>query len=214
MATVWRRPSARHLALLVAMSFVSMGLWLTAAGPTFACSCAQAQPMAAYATADNAVFTGTTGPADARGVPVRVSTWFSGPGSAPIVYLSASSFGSEAACGIQEPPAGTEWIWVTYVPEGGGGDPTTGLCSPHALLSTPEGDALLNDAIATFGGAIPPGGTATDPPGAIASEAPSVPGRSIPAEAGVPIALLTLGIGVAVLLGVVVLARRRPGAAG
>jgi hypothetical protein len=202
--------SAHRLGLLILAASLSTPLWLTVAGPTFACSCVQAQPMAAYQTAENAIFSGTTGPSDARGVPVRVATWFWGKGAAPIVYLAKSSFGDSAACGTSAPPAGTEWIWVTYLPEGGG-DPSTGLCSPHGQLGTPDGDSLLADATTTFGGAAPPGAVASDPPGAAASDPPATaPETPLPREAGPPIVLLTVGLGFLVLLGVVVLAQRRP----
>lgn len=193
---------ARRLAALLALAFLSTALWLTAAGPTFACSCVQPGPMAEYATADHAIFAGTAGPSDARGVPVRVSQWFSGKGAAPLLYLSAQSFTGEASCGTSLPPAGTNWIWVTFLPEGGG-DPVTGLCNPHGQLGTPEGDAMLADATATYGGIAPPGAAATDPPEA----APGSP--AIPAEAGVPILLGTVGLAFALMFGVVLLARRR-----
>ena len=204
MASTPVHPYARRLASLVSVAFLSSLLWLTAAAPTFACSCVQPEPIAAYATADNAIFSGTAGPSDARGVPVRVGQWFSGPGAAAIVYLSAASFGGESSCGTSAPPAGTEWIWVTFVGERG--ELMTGLCSPHGQLGTPEGDALLADATKTFGGIAPPG-TATDPPEA----APETPAGTPPVgpELGGAIVLGTVGLAGAVLLGVVLFARRR-----
>ena len=84
-----RATRAARVAILLVASSLTAALWLTAARPAFACSCVAPQPMAAYAKADNAVFAGTAGPSEARGVPVRVRTWFSGPGPAPIVYLAA-----------------------------------------------------------------------------------------------------------------------------
>jgi hypothetical protein len=138
-------------------------------------------------------------------VPVRIETWFSGPNPAAVVYLSAQSFGDSAGCGTNAPPAGTKWIWVAYVSPGN--DPTTGLCSPHAQLGSPEGDKLLADAVATFQGAPPPG--ASDPP------EPSNPPEAAPqpqpvaAELGIPIAIGTLALGLLVLTGAVVIARRR-----
>jgi hypothetical protein len=191
---------ARRLTFLLSIAFLSTALWLTAAAPTFACSCVQPEPMAAYGTADHAIFAGTAGPSDARGVPVRVATWFYGRDAAPIVYLSAQSFSDSSSCGTSVPPAGSAWIWVTFLPEGGG-DPITGLCSPQGQLDTPEGDALLKDATATYGGTAPLGSTATDPPGAAPPD--------IPAEAGVPILVGTVGLGLALLVGVVLIARRR-----
>lgn len=196
------RQYRRRAASLLSIAFLSSALWLAAAAPTFACSCVEAQPMGAYATAEHAVFSGTAGPRDVRGVPVRVATWFSGGGAAPIVYLSAQSFTGEASCGTSVPPAGTDWIWVAYVPEGGGSDPVTGLCNPHGQLGSPEGDALLADATATFGGIAPPGAAATDPP----ERTPGSP--DVPAEAGLPILLGTVGLALALLVGVVLLAQR------
>ena len=202
MAVLSAPRSVSRLALLVAVASLSAALWLTAAGPTFACSCVQPGPIGTYKTVDNAIFSGTAGPSDARGVPVRVAQWFWGAGSAPIVYLSASSFGDGASCGTNKPTAGTDWIWVTWLPEGGG-DPSSGLCNPHAQLGTPEGDALLADATTTFGGVAPPGTSETDPPG----NAPEPPPDS--SGAAGPILLATVGLGVVVLLGAVVVARRR-----
>jgi hypothetical protein len=194
----------RRLASLVSIAFLSSLLWLTAAAPTFACSCVQPQPMAAYATADNAVFSGTAGPSDARGVPVRVGQWFSGRGAAAIVYLSASSFSGESSCGTSAPAAGTQWIWVTFVGEQA--DFMTGLCDPHGELGTPEGDALLADATKTFGGVAPPGATESDPPEAAQTPPETPPART---ELGGAIVLGTVGLAGALLLGVVLVARRR-----
>ena len=205
--------SARRVLLLASMAFLLTAPWLTAARPTFACSCVQPQPMAAYGTGDYAVFSGTTGPSDARGVPVRVAQWFSGPGPAAIVYLAASSFGNSAACGTQLPPAGTDWIWVASIQAGS--DPVTGLCNPHGQIGTPEGDALVADAVSAFGGAAvtDPPAVATQSPAASATDPPAAPAPTpaTPADPGMAILLATVGLGLVVLLGAVVVARRRSG---
>ncbi len=191
---------SRPALLLTLVASMATGLWLAAAGPVAACSCAQPGPLATYASAEHAIFAGTAGPSDARGVPVRVETWFSGPGAAPIVYLAATSFGDGASCGATKPPVGTSWVWVAYlVPDS---DPVTGLCSPHAQLGTPEGAALLADAVTTFRGAPPPGETETSAP---ESATPPI----VPADAAVPILIGTVGIALAVFVGVVAVARRR-----
>jgi hypothetical protein len=201
MAAIPLRRLRRQVRLFAALTIATTGLWLTAAAPTFACSCAMPGPMAEFDTANNAVFSGTAGLLDARGVPVRVETWFAGPNPAPLVYLAATSFGDGASCGINPPLAGSRWIWVAWVPEGGG-DPSTGLCSPHAAIGSAEGDAMLRDAIATFGGVAPPGAS-TDPPEA-------TPPPQVPADAGGLILAGTLGLGAIVLVGAGLLARRRP----
>jgi hypothetical protein len=195
--------------LLASMAFLLTAHWLTAARPAFACSCVQPQPMAAYGTGDYAVFSGTTGPSDARGVPVRIARWFSGPGPAPVIYLAASSFGDSAACGTQLPRAGTDWIWVASIQAGG--DPLTGLCDPHGQIGTQEGDALFADAVTAYGGvAVPdPPPAATASSSASATDPPGAPAPATPSGDGVAILLGTIGLGLVVLLGAVVIARGR-----
>jgi hypothetical protein len=77
-----RTPGRRagRLPLLAVLVSLSTGLWLFAAGPTTACSCVLPGPLAEYRTNDHAIFSGTVGPKDARGVPVRVTEWFWGRG--------------------------------------------------------------------------------------------------------------------------------------
>ena len=192
------RHIVRRVGLLTTLPLLTTAVWLMAAGPTVACSCAMPGPMQEYATPDNAIFSGTAGIKDARGVPVEVATWYSGRGAAPVVYLAASSFGDGSSCGTTAPTPGTSWIWVTWL--GDGGDPVTGLCSPAAQLGTPEGDAMVAEATRTFGGT--PYAQATDPPGPAPS--PLVPEGSEPA-----IVVGTIGLGLAIFAGAVLLARRR-----
>jgi hypothetical protein len=108
-----------------------------------------------YATVENAVFTGTAGVQAGRGVPVEVDQWLWGQGAAPVVWLTASSFGDSAGCGTTAPLPGSSWIWVAWLP-GNDGDFGTGLCSPAGQLGTPDGDAMLKDALAVFGAFEPP----------------------------------------------------------
>ena len=192
------RRLVRRVGFLTTLPLLTTAVWLMAAGPTVACSCAMPGSMKEYATPDNAIFSGTAGLKDGRGVPVEVATWFSGKGAAPVVYLAASSFGDGAACGTTPPTPGTRWIWVTWLGEGG--DPVTGLCSPAGQLGTTEGDAMLADAVRTFGGT--PIAEATGPPEPAPS--PVVPEGSEPA-----IVIGTIGLGVAIFAGAVLLARRR-----
>ena len=195
------RPRARRIALVAGLPILMLSIWLLAAAPAFACSCAMSGSMTDYAGAENAVFAGVAGPLDARGVPVRVTTWYHGSNEAPLVYLAKASFGDGAACGTTAPPNGTSWIWVAYL-SAEGGDYGTGLCSPAAQLGTPEGNAMVADAAATFGGAPPPG-VATGPPEA-APAAPLSPDQA-------PLILaVTIGLGVVVLGAVAVFALRRP----
>jgi hypothetical protein len=191
------RSVVRRISLLTTLPALTTAVWLMAAGPTVACSCMAPGPIETYATAENAIFSGTAGPRDALGVPVRVATWFSGEGAAPMVYLAASSFGDSASCGTAEPPPGSAWLWVAYRSEG---ELYAGLCSPHGQLGTPEGDALLAEATKAYGG------VALSDPSEPPEAAPSAP---VPAEMAPVILAGTIGIGVVMFVGVALLARRR-----
>ena len=143
------------LALLAAAMLTAFAILLLSARPTVACSCAMPGELSTYATAENAVFTGTAGVLVDRGVPVEVDQWLWGQGAAEVVWLTASSFGDSAGCGTMPPPPGSSWIWVAWLP-GNNGDFGTGLCSPAGQLGTPDGDAMLEQALAAFEGTEPP----------------------------------------------------------
>jgi hypothetical protein len=115
--------------------------------------------LATYATAENAVFTGKAGAQVDRGVPVEVDQWLWGQGAAPVVWLTASSFGDSAGCGTTPPPPGSSWIWIAWLP-GNNGDFGTGLCSPAGQLGSADGDAMLKEALAVFDPIEPPGAEA------------------------------------------------------
>ena len=165
-------------------------------------------PMKDYATIEHAVFTGTAGVQAARGVPVEVDQWLWGIGAADVVWLSANSFGDSAGCGVNAPAQGSKWIWVTWLP-GNSGDFGTGLCSPAGDLATPEGQAMLTDAVSAFAAVDPP----RSPPEAN-PEAPAAPEAAEPksSSAGANLALVGGGIALASLAlfgGLAVVARRQ-----
>ena len=150
-----RVPDRSSMALLAAAVLTALGLLLLSARPTIACSCAMPGDLATYATAENAVFTGKAGVQVDRGVPVEVDQWLWGQGAAPVVWLTASSFGDSAGCGTTPPPPGSSWIWVAWLP-GNNGDFGTGLCSPAGLLGSADGDAMLEEALSVFDATKPP----------------------------------------------------------
>lgn len=197
------RSLLRRLALVSTLPILSSAIWLSAAGPAFACDCAGPQPMATYKSPDSVVFAGVAGQIDGRGVPVSVTTWYHGTGAAPLVYLAKSGFGNDGMCGTATPVAGTGWIWVAWIPEGGG-DPQASLCLPSAQLGTADGNAMTADAKATFGGAPPPG----------ANVETGAPGPNVPADAAVPVLVATFAVGAALFAAVALLARRRSRRAG
>ncbi|HET7702745.1 MAG TPA: hypothetical protein VFK35_05050 [Candidatus Limnocylindrales bacterium] len=209
------RPVPRPILLALVALIGASGILLASARPVAACSCAEFQTMKDFATADNAVFTGTAGVREQRGVPVTVDQWFWGRGAAPVVWLAAASFGDGSSCGTDPPPPGSAWIWVTWLPPDGG-DPMTGLCSPSGELTTPEGRKMLAEATEVFSGLAQP---ATPTP----TEAPPVAAPTTPVETAPPdpaavardqatmTIALALGGVVIVLFGGLVLLARRPG---
>jgi hypothetical protein len=176
-----------RLAAAVAIGLlISFGAVMTMPRPVAACSCVGHTSWLEAVNADTAVFTGTAGPRQARGVPVQVDRWFSGRGAAATVWLANDSFngvpGVSNSCGIEPPPAGSSWLWVAY--PGDRGDFGTGLCSPAGDLASPKGAAMLREAVAAFGGEAPnapdPTPNAPDPtPAATADTVLPAPG---PAE--------------------------------
>ena len=87
---------------------------------------------------------------DARGVPVRVSRWF----QCPDLRRSSGSRRTSSAvmarhAGPPLPPAGSDWIFVAYLTEAR--QLGVNLCTPHAAAAGADGQAMFNDAVATFG---------------------------------------------------------------
>jgi len=190
-----RRSLLLRLAALVAIAVAALALPVA----TSACSCAMPGPMAEVrGDPEIAVFSGVIDPQDARGYPVTITRWYQGGGIVePRIWFTAGSFSGEgASCGVAPLPIATEWIFVAYRTEGMYG---TGLCSPHAALATADGQAMLADAIQTFGAGVP---SSPDP-----GSDPSPPAgpTTIPGFVG-PFALAIFGLGV--VIGVVGVLRR------
>lgn len=205
------RFAPRSVLILLAALLAASGIVLATARPVGACSCAGFTSMKDYANADTAVFSGTAGVREGRGVPVSIDRWFWGRGAAPVVWLAASSFGDGASCGTNPPPAGTSWIWVTWFPPDGA-DPTTGLCSPSGDLSTAEGQKMLAEAIQVFPAVVPqptpdvtalPAGSAM--PAVMADPDPAAIARD---QAGLTIAAGLIAVVVVLFGGLTLLARR------
>lgn len=152
---------------------------------------------------ETAVFSGIVDGRDARGYPVTITRWFQGGGVfEPRVWFTAGSFsGDGASCGTTPLPVGTEWIFAAYRTEGMYG---TGLCSPHAAIATPEGQAMLADALQTFGQPPP---VATGPPAGPAEGSDLTAVASAFVGALGPL-LFVIVFGVGLLLGLVAILRR------
>lgn len=131
--------------------------------PVRACSCMQPEPMAAYRGDPlKLVFVGTIASAGPAGVEVAVERWFQGA-SAAIVRFASEMFGDQsAACQTPLPPVGSRWIYVAYIGNPGE-QPQVNLCTPHARMDTPEGEAMATEALAAFGSGAPPVGPPAGP---------------------------------------------------
>lgn len=199
-----------------------IGVYLAAAPPVAACDCMGLEPMAAYAgVRERVIFSGTVQALEPRGLPVLVTRWFQGPDAAGIVLLNGTWGLGGASCETPLPPAGTEWIFVAWRNEAGELD--VNLCTPHAALGTEAGDAMLADAVATFGGGGGGGGSSGNPgigpsAGPVETQTPNAPTppEAAGADGGAPIMLAAGGVAVAGLLaGLFVAGRNRrpdPGA--
>jgi hypothetical protein len=199
------RPGSRSRAagLLGATFLAAFGFMLGTAGPVVACSCAVPTSLAEQATAEHAIFAGTADVLQARGVPVVVERWFWGAGAAPVVWLTAESFGDDGgSCRTNVPPPGSQWIWVAWLP-GNEGDFGTGLCSPSGNLATPEGQAMFDEAVATFVGAPIPS------PEPVLTAAPATSPSAAPADRTGLVVGGAIAIASLALFGAIVLVARR-----
>jgi hypothetical protein len=202
------RPSqqVRRTALILTIAVVAAtGALLAAARPVAACTCAMPGAMKDYATPANAIFTGTAGALQARGVPVQVDRWFWGKGASSIVWLAASSFGDSAACGTIPPKPGSAWLWIAWPAERG--DFGIGLCSPNGDLATPEGRAMLEEATAVFPAVVPDPSDPTAEPAA--NPLPTVdPAAADPTVTGLRIAAILVLASLVMFGALAVIARR------
>jgi hypothetical protein len=223
----------RSLATTLAALLLAVGLSL-ATGVVIphvavACSCIGPQPLAAYAGEETVIFAGEIVSDDSEGLLIDVEQWFSGDGAAP-VQLIAGDFGNGASCGIgMRPAVGSRWLVVAWRPPDGSLLPdlpvtpvSISICQPFLDLDTPEGAALLAEAMDTFGdGAGIP--SSPESPGSGPADSPAAPATTGPTASATPaaddgpsaetLALVaavgTLAIGAGVLVVVLLVARRR-----
>jgi hypothetical protein len=153
----------RKIVPLLAAFALAVGIVGALPGRSVACSC---MPAVSFAEAvaqspDLAVFVGTVSalqPDATTGgglATIEVEGTFRGP-ALPAAILARS--GNGADCGLPM-SVGERRLFTARVDEQGTWAP--GICDPQALLGTPEGDAALAEAEATFGPLQP---TASAPP--------------------------------------------------
>lgn len=214
-----QRAARRRLVTAYASTVLILGVYLAAAPPVAACDCMTLEPMTAYVgSPERVIFTGTVQGLEPNGVPVLVTRWFQGPDAAGIVMLKGTWGEGGASCETPLPPAGTEWIFVAWRNEAG--ELEVNLCTPHAALGTDAGEAMLADAIATFGGGGGGGGTSGNPgaqPPAqpVASPAPAAPEPAAESSNDTfPLLVIgagTVGLASVLLVSLFVVRSRRPG---
>lgn len=194
----------RPFSILAGMLFTLANLltWVVLAPPpAAACSCALVA-IADFKQPENQVFVGTAGALGPEGQPVAVQLWLHGTGAAPLVWLAPDSFGDGAACGTAPLPQGTRWILGTWL-EAPNAQPRIGLCNPAARIDSPEGQAMLAEALTAFGaGVAPPSPTQGD-------TAPPVNDPPVTDPLAPALLIGTVALGVVVVGGIVLFARRR-----
>lgn len=157
-------PMIRLIATVSSFVLV-LAAYLAMALPVAACDCMALEPMSAYVgSPERVIFSGAVQTPEPNGMPVLVTRWFQGEGAAGIVHVQGEWGQGGASCETPLPPAGTEWIFVASRFEG---ELAVNLCTPHAAVGSDAGNAMLADAVATFGegGGAPPGAPAPPPQG-------------------------------------------------
>jgi hypothetical protein len=144
-------------------ALLNVFVWFVLAPPpTVACSCVLSS-IADMDRPENQVFVGTAGAFGPGGQPMTVELWLHGPGLAPTVVLARDSFGQGGGdCTVPALPPGTRWVLSTWL-GAPGAQPRIDACEPHARLDTPDGQAMLREALTAFGtGVAPPFGPPSD----------------------------------------------------
>lgn len=198
-----RRAVVTLLATLAASALLAL-----LPGSAVACSCAMPGSMAETARdPDTVIFSGTILPSGRPAVDVAVDHWFKSGGGATTT-LAADGFndrGGGADCRVPYPAAGSSWIYVAYLLPDTGAQLHTNLCSPQGRLDTPEGQAMLADAISVFGEGVSPS------PSTLPSSGPLDPIGTIVGDIA-PIIGAVAVVGI-VFAGLALLLRRRDGEA-
>ena len=142
--------------LLAGIAFGLAVFWAQAVivpGRVWACRCAEPRPLAQVVTGEQvAVIVGSVGQPLVDRTPITVETWFHGAPPAGVVWLAGGTQ-MASSCDISLTP-GSTWVLVLYggpMAPGAGGFYSAGSCDPHGMLGTAHGDAVLAEAIATFG---------------------------------------------------------------
>ena len=175
-----------------------------------ACSCVTPDVALESAGRDpgSSVFTATAGPRLGNDIPVAITRWFKGipPAGAAVIR------GQDPLdmCGPTSPPAGREYLFVTYTAEGS--RLTISGCSPQVDVATAEGTAMLARAFELFGSGVAPPSESTAPePTTVIDPSNQAVGATLAVLIFVLVAGLAAGLTLVAL--VLVLRRSRRGSA-
>ncbi len=168
--------------------------------PALACSCMPPGPIAAIAgMPDRPVAVVTIGQPAGERMQVHIERWLQGEVPDDVILLRGGPGASQiSSCDIEFTP-GERWLLVLGRDELGGH--SASFCEPHGRLGTPEGDALLAEAMTVFGA----GGAPRPPPDPTHQQ-----GDLSPWLGGLGWVVAVVGAGLVVLALVAVFARRRP----
>ena len=183
--------------VVLAVSLVIAGLAsLSAPRIAMACSCISWDLREQVANGA-AILEGTVAGREGDGVRILVDRWYAGPGRAPQVTM-AGDFdrpGVSSSCSVGAPPAaGSRWIWVAWRSDETG-DFSIVNCSPFEQLF--GGSNQLRDQV------VLAYGEGWSPPSFVVAPEPEGVDLTMIAAAAVVVT------GIAMLVGVVFLARRR-----
>jgi hypothetical protein len=190
------RPVAAALLVAAAALFVQA---IELPIPVQACSCVAPLPtLADVADEEGATIElATVGQQMPDRTPALVNAWFRGAQPADVVWLSGgSNMMSSCDVGVS---AGQQWLFV--LSGGDAGVYSAISCSPQGMIGTPEGDALLADALAIFGSPQAPPTPEPEQPSPI-DLAPWLGGLGWVAAAAI--------VGVLLFGAIALVARRRP----
>jgi hypothetical protein len=197
-----RRPLQLGLALIFAVvGYTAQAVYMPRSA--MACSCIAPPPLAQLAATEPVtIIAGTIGVAQPDRTPISVETWFHGDLVTDLLWVSGGS-NQVSSCDIAT-SAGQRWILVLWggpAAPGANGLYSMSSCSPNGLIGTPEGNALLGEAIAAFGA------------GRTLAPAPESPAPSFDPSPwlgpGTVFAFVAVSAGLLLLVGVSLFSRKR-----
>ncbi len=186
----------RRLAGLLALLVILVGASAARPATCIACYCLPPESLrAAVADPRTTLFSGAVGGTTGAFTTFFVDRWFVGTGMAPAVRLRpgtvhlANGTSVMNTCGVDFAP-GSRVILAAWRDDEGVLVPS--ICSPYGDLSKADGQALLAEAIRTFGPGEQPGaGPTEDAPAAPApSEAAAAVVQGATTDASAPVALV------------------------